>query len=292
MQKGTTKLMGNWNPQPGGYGQQPGGYGQQPGYGAPQPGYGAPGAPGAPQQGYGAPQQGYGQPAQPAGYGQQQYGGGQPGFGAAPPPAPKSRTGCVVGGILGAVVLVVVLIAVFGVVLASKGGKAYTITNPLPASAGGLTKVDNPGQVYDSAANGAKGSFSGSEFGGTADSTFSATYKDGSGNKLIFIGANGSFKDPDSLKNKLSEGASSGSEKGFSWNKVDAGDHGGILVCAEGTTSGFKASFCVFETKGDVGELMSFGFPSEDGGATASTLTATQLADITRSFRDSAETAK
>jgi len=280
--------MGNWNPQPGGYGQQPGGYGQ-PGYGG-----GQPGGYGAPQPGYGSPQPGgYGQPTQPAaGYGQQQYGGGQPGFGAVPPPAQKSRTGCIVGGILGGIVLVVVVIAVIGVVLASSGGKAYSLADPLPPAAGGLTKVDNPGSIYSSAANGAKSSFSGDDFGGTASATFSSIYKDGSGNKLIFVGANGSFKDPDSLKNKLSEGASSGSDKGFTWDKVDAGSHGGIMVCAEGTASSFKASFCVFETKGDVGELMSFGFPTDAGGSNSTPLTATQLADITRSFRASAESPK
>ena len=271
--------MSGWNPPPGGgqpgYGQQPGGYGQ-PGYGAPQPGFGA-------------QQPGYGQPAQP-GYGQQQF-GGQPQFGQAPPP-PKSRTGCVIGGILGGLVLVVVVIVIIVAVMASSGGKAYTINSALPASAGGLTKVDNPGTVYSSAANGAKNTFSGNTMGGTATETFSGVYSDGT-NKLIFIGANGSFPDPNSLVNKLQSGQSSGTSQGFEWNKVDAGAHGGILACGEGTTSGVKASFCIFETKGDVGELMSFGFPTSIGGSgSSSVLTATQLADVTRKFRGDVEAAK
>ncbi len=272
--------MSGWNPPPGGgqpgYGQQPGGYGQQPGYGQQQPG------------GYGAPQQGFGQ----QGYGQQQgQFGGQPGFGAVPPPAPKSRTGCIIGGILGGVVLVVVVIAVIGVLLASSGGKAYNLSLSA-SSAGGLTKVENPGTVYNSALNGAKGTFTGSTPFGTATESVSGVYSDGT-HKLLFVGANGSFTDPDSVFNKIKSQSSSGSSQGFEWNKVDAGSHGGIMACGEGTTSGVKASFCIFETKGDVGELMSFGFPTSIGGSGSdSVLTATQLADITRKFRLDAETAK
>ncbi|MGW4207370.1 hypothetical protein ACWEIJ_05230 [Lentzea sp. NPDC004789] len=102
-------------PQPGGpYGQQPPqqpGYGQQPqpGYGQPQqPGYGQqPGSYGPPQQdpfgqqgpqSGGFPQQGYGQPGP---YGQQP---GYGGFGG--PPPKKSKTGLIIGVIIGVLVLV------------------------------------------------------------------------------------------------------------------------------------------------------------------------------------------
>lgn len=85
--------------------------GQQP-YGSPQQPYG-----GAPQQPYGAPQQPYGAPQQPYGAPQQPYGPGpgqaQPGF--APPgyPAPARRSnGRTVLGCLGAVGLVIVVIAI------------------------------------------------------------------------------------------------------------------------------------------------------------------------------------
>ena len=106
-------------PQPGGpYGQQPP---QQPGYGQqPQPGYGQqpppgysqqPGQYGQPQQdpfgqqgpqSGGFPQQGYGQP-QP-GYGQQPGYGGPGGFGG--PPPKKSKTGLIIGVVIGVLVLV------------------------------------------------------------------------------------------------------------------------------------------------------------------------------------------
>ena len=95
------------------------GYGQQPGYGAPQqPGYGQQPGYSQPQTpGYGQPQQpGYGQqvPQQP-GYGQQPGFGAQPGYGAPGglPPAPKKKTGLILGiggGVLVLVILIVVLV--------------------------------------------------------------------------------------------------------------------------------------------------------------------------------------
>ncbi|HEX7305220.1 hypothetical protein [Lentzea sp.] len=99
--------------QPGPYGHQQPGHGQQPppGYGQPQPGYGQQPPP---PPGYGQ-QQGYGPgPGQPGPYGQPQpgqpgpYGQQQPGFGGGygGPPPKKSKTGLVVGVVLGVLVLV------------------------------------------------------------------------------------------------------------------------------------------------------------------------------------------
>ncbi|GLZ31599.1 hypothetical protein Lesp02_37870 [Lentzea sp. NBRC 105346] len=77
--------------QPGPYGQQPGPYGQQPYGQQPQPGYGQPQPdPYAAQQGpYGQPQPGFQQP-----------------FGYGAPPPKKSRTGLIIGIIVGVLVLV------------------------------------------------------------------------------------------------------------------------------------------------------------------------------------------
>jgi hypothetical protein len=110
------------NPPGPGYGPgQPYG-GQQP-HGGQQP-YGAPQQPQQPQQPYGgAPQQPYGAPQQPYGAPQQQpYGAPQQQFGApaqtpqgfAPPgyQAPPAKKGARIAGCLGAIVVIVLLIAV------------------------------------------------------------------------------------------------------------------------------------------------------------------------------------
>ncbi|MBS4752931.1 DUF2510 domain-containing protein [Nocardioides sp. zg-ZUI104] len=117
--------------------QQPYGTGGQSPYGAPsgQQGYGAP----AGQQGYGAPagQQGYGAPAGQGGYGQPGYGQpGQPGFGqggyGAGPGGPggsgggKGKLIAIIGGGVGAVLLVVVLLFVLLKVLGGNGPESVT----------------------------------------------------------------------------------------------------------------------------------------------------------------------
>src|SRR5699024_4178451 len=143
---------------PSGYGQGQPGYQQgQPGYGAAQPGqpgpgqpaygqpgYGASSQPGYGQPGYGPAQPGYGQPApgQP-GYGQPGYGQpgyGQPGYGGgAPfggPTPPKNRTPLIIGGAIGAVVVLV--------------GGFFLVRGLLGDSTGENTAdVDSPTQVRD-----------------------------------------------------------------------------------------------------------------------------------------------
>jgi hypothetical protein len=116
-------------PQPGQYGQpQQDPYGQPPQYGQPQQDpYGQPPQYGQPQQNpYGQPPQ-YGQPqpgqyAQPGQYGQPgqypgQYPGGVPGY---PTPAPKSRTGLIIGLVAGGFVLLLVI--GIGLIFALSGG--------------------------------------------------------------------------------------------------------------------------------------------------------------------------
>ncbi|MFJ8748555.1 hypothetical protein ACIREO_04310 [Streptomyces sp. NPDC102441] len=116
--------------QPGPYGQQPGPYGQQPGpYGGPPPQgppQGQPQGPPQGQPGYGYPQQapqgvppqqqppqGYGYPQgqQPGPYGQQPptppYGGGQQAYPGMPQqPAPKKKTGLIIGAAVVALAVV------------------------------------------------------------------------------------------------------------------------------------------------------------------------------------------
>ena len=64
-------------------------------------------------------------------------------------------------------------------------------------------------------------------------------------------------------------------------------------AAAKGLEGVVAANTRLSDVRGDVGELMSFGFPTSIGGSGSdSVLTATQLADITRKFRGDVETAK
>lgn len=270
--------MAGWNPPQGG--QQP--YGGQPGYGQQQPGYGAP------QPGYGAPQPGYGAP-QP-GYGGQQPGYGAGGFAPTYQEPRRSRTGCLIGGIVAvlAVIGIVVAAAIFFVGTAS--GKAYKIAIPLPASAGGMSKVDSPDPVWGGALQGVKRGTATSGFGTVSESD-SAVYKTGEVN-LIFSGYNGTFTDPDNAFNKINSGPDSGAASGLTWHKVDAGPHGGLAACGSGVIQTITAAFCLFETKGDFGEVISYGFPSLSGGPTVPAKTVTELQGIMLNLRADLETPK
>ncbi|MFG2922193.1 hypothetical protein ACGFYA_11815 [Streptomyces sp. NPDC048305] len=145
--------------QPGPYGQQPGPYGQQPGpYGQPpqgppqgQPGYGYPqqapqGVP--PQQQPPQPGYGYPQGQQPGPYGQQPstppYGGPQGYPGMPPQPAPKKKTGLIIGA-----AVVALAVVAGGVYFLTSGGgngdvadstKGYKIT---PAASVDTYKQDS-----------------------------------------------------------------------------------------------------------------------------------------------------
>lgn len=268
--------MAGWNPQP---------YGGTPGYGQPpqqQPGYG--GGYGAPQPGYGAPQPGYGPgPAAPPGYGAPQPGyGPQPGgFGPMPPQRKKSSAGLIVGIILGAVVLVGVVIVV-AVAMVGGSGKAYTLANPLPSSAGGMTKTKDADI----------GSSSGNNFRndvgrlGTINTTLGAQYSLGD-KQIIVAGANGSLNDPKNLLTTMQSG-----ESKLILHSVDAGPNGGSAVCGSETNSGVTISVCAFQTTGDFAELISQGFPGIGSIASKPGVSETDLHDVMLKFRTDAETAK
>jgi hypothetical protein len=267
--------MAGWNPPPGGqqpYGGAPG-YGQQPaqpGYGAPQPGYGAP------QPGYGPPQPGYGAP-QP-GYGAPQPGYGPPPGGGYAPAPKKSNTGCVIGIVL-AVVAVIAVVGIGGLVLASKSsGTAYKIANPLPDSAGGMTK--DP-----SASTSGQGSGNANRLGTTTDSQ-SAAYKNGS-YKISVTAFNGDFKSPDEAFS-----IAQSNSQGFNWTKVDAGSHGGVVACGTKDSGTISVTACFFETKGDIGELVSAKTPSFGGIGGSQAMTQPDLAALTLRFRADVESAK
>lgn len=257
--------MAGWNPPQGG--QQPyGGYGQQqPGYGGPQPGYGPP------QQGYGGPQPGYGG-----------------GFAPMPPRPRRSNTGCIVGVVIAVVALIAIGAGVALYFIGKSSGQAYKVAIPLPSSAGGMTKVDNPDPVWGGALQGVKRGSLTSDIGTSTESD-GAVYKTGEVN-IIVNAYNGSFKDPDSVFNKIYSGPTSGASQGLTWHKVDAGPHGGMAACGSGVIQNITAAFCAFETKGDFGEVISYGFPSLIGGPTIPAKTLPELQSLMLNLRTDLET--
>lgn len=107
--------------------------GMQTGFGQPQPNYGQPGM----QTGYGQPQPNYGQPGMQTGYGQPQPNYGQPGmYNQAPrPPKPprkplssKAKAG-IIGGAIGAVVLIVFFAVILPILLRAKLAGEYSYTD-------------------------------------------------------------------------------------------------------------------------------------------------------------------
>lgn len=149
---------GYGQPQPPDYGQQPPDYGQQqPGYG--QPDYGQSGYP-EPTSGYPGPSSGY--PDQGASYGQpdpygtQPYPGGypgdpgygQPGGGYPPPPPPKSKTGLIVGIVVGAFILVLCLGGgIFAAVKIIPGDDPTESTRPTASATGDVSETPTPSET-------------------------------------------------------------------------------------------------------------------------------------------------
>lgn len=166
------------SPAAGGYGE----YAPTPGYGTPQPGYGTP-QPGygtqPPTAAYGAypPQQapgtpspysGYPQQGTPQGYGQaahpSQWPQPQPGYAGFPPPPQQPRkrgAGCIIGAVL-SVVLILAVVGAIGVILLRNGtsGPAASGTatvaptpTPLPLYQNSFTSdaegwADDPGRCF------------------------------------------------------------------------------------------------------------------------------------------------
>jgi hypothetical protein len=264
-------MMSGWAP-PGEQG--PGNDPHQPDYGQPQPEYGR--QSGGHEQSPGQPQ--YGQ----APYGQPPY--GQPGpqqqpYGqAAYPPAKKSRTGLVIGLLVGAIALVAVIVV--GVVFATGGsGKQYQIV--ATESAGGLNLL--PDSVPESSPGSSKDKRQYQlEYGGTVDSGVFTTYADG-GTDLVFGGVNGKFRDPDKLVSRL---RSASLLPGVSvWKDIDPGPHGGKAACGENATDP-TISFCAWQTSSTFGEIMAMPSPETlRKDLSPKSVSVTELADSMRRMR-------
>ncbi|GGW90940.1 hypothetical protein [Streptomyces noursei] len=294
-------------PPPGPYGQQP----QQPGpYGqpqppAPQPGYGYPQQ--APQQ---APQQfpqqqPYGQPAQPN-YGQQApYGGQQTPYGMIPQePESGGGNGKKIGLIIGAVA-VVAAIGVGAYFVFGSGGqvKPYTIALPDSLLSGQFQKVQKPGS-----AGGGVEDFSNDKeakaLGITNSKGVQGNYKDQSGLAMQVVGIYGNVGDPQgtvtqmfakiddnvkkSARNAKIEDVTPITE--FSPNDFD----GAIMKCRTqrvtvsegGVTVPFTASTCIWGDNSAIGVVQQMAAPNPNGGGSATTPSAEQLADKTAKVRN------
>ncbi|MFI1201915.1 hypothetical protein K2224_00890 [Streptomyces sp. BHT-5-2] len=309
-------------PPPGPYGQQP----QQPGpYGqpqppAPQPGYGYPqqGGPVPPQQGYGYPQQApqqqfpqqapqppYGQPQQPGPYGQQPpYGGQQTPYGMIPQePETGGGSGKKVGLIIGAVA-VVAAIGVGAYFVFGSGGqvKPYTISLPDSLLSGQFSKVQKPGGT------GGAEDFSNDKeakaLGITSAKGVGGTYKDPSGLQLSVSGVYGNVADPQGAVTqafaKFNDGLKNGSRKPTIEDVTPptayspSGFDGDVLKCEtkkltysiSGMTVPVTASVCIWGDNSALGVVTMSAMPNPNGGGSATTPSAEQLADKTAKIRN------
>ncbi|WP_438487980.1 hypothetical protein [Streptomyces sp. S186] len=309
-------------PPPGPYGQQP----QQPGpYGqpqppAPQPGYGYPqqGGPVPPQQGYGYPQQApqqqfpqqappqqpYGQPQQPGPYGQQPpYGGQQTPYGMIPQePETGGGNGKKIGLIIGAVAVVAAL-GVGAYFVFGSGGqvKPYTISLPDKLLSGQFSKFKKPGSdgVEDfSDDKEAKA------LGITNSKGVGASYQDPSGLSMSVTGLYGNIADPQGTVTQMFAKVDEKQKQSLGGRKVEdvtpvteyspSGFDGDVMKCrtqkvtvAAGTvTASATVSTCIWGDNSALGVVTMAAKPDPNGGGSATTPSAEQLADKTAKVRN------
>ncbi|AJC58368.1 hypothetical protein [Streptomyces sp. 769] len=304
--------------------QQPGPYGQ-PQPPAPQPGYGYPqqGGQVPPQQGYGYPQQApqqfpqqapqqfpqqqppYGQPAQPN-YGQQApYGGQQTPYGMIPQePESGGGNGKKIGLIIGAVA-VVAAIGVGAYFVFGSGGqvKPYTIALPDSLLSGQFSKVQAPGQ-----SGGGTENFSNDKdakaLGITNGKGVQGSYKDTSGLMMQVVGMYGTIGDPQGTVTQMFAKIDDNVKKTAGSAKVEdvtpvteyspSGFDGEVMKCrtqkitvsAGGMTVPVTASTCIWGDNSAVGVVQQRAVPNPNGGGSATTPSAEQLADTTAKVRN------
>ncbi|GAA1179501.1 hypothetical protein F4556_004814 [Kitasatospora gansuensis] len=263
-----------------------------PQFGQPQPPYGQPQAPqfGAPPQFGQAPQ--YGAPQPP--YGQQPQPYGQPQFGGPMPEQPKSRTGLVIGLVVGAVVLV------------GGGGLVWALTSSdSPVGAGSSTTgkfklaapATLPGGYTLKTSKDAPGDPKESGKGYSSyDGGLVATYVKGKDatDSLTIGGSWGTITDPEAITKQVNKQAAGLST--LTWktplasvDAKDAKDAGGKLSCGVASSSGIEIPICLWANHSTAGSV-TFTKVSLDGKS--SPLTPAQAADQTRAIRDALVVAK
>ncbi len=180
---------------------------------------------------------------------------GQPGQPVPPPPpAKKSKKGLVIGLVAGLVVLALVAGAIVFFVVANAGPDKHTITTP--ATAGGLkrdsAKEKQLQQQLDAAEQNFKTQAKNVSY--VRSGVYNQTdTKKGPTGALVFLGAKLSkTQSPTAFVNAFSKQAG---QNGFKISKVNAGDAGGRVVCAE-QSQGQKVAICAWATNDSMGELV------------------------------------
>ncbi|MCK7626772.1 hypothetical protein MUU72_27345 [Streptomyces sp. RS10V-4] len=308
---------GQQPPQPGPYGQpqppapQPGyGYPPQGGQVPPPQGYGYPqqGGQAPPPQGYGYPQQApqqqpYGQPAQSP-YGQQApYGGQQTPYGTIPQEPEGGGNGKKIGLIIGAVV-VVAAIGVGAYFAFGSGGqvKPYTMVMPDKLLNGQFSK-DTTGSPM-----GGTSDFSNDKdakkFGITNGKGVGGKYKDQSGLGMSVSGVYGQVADPQGTVTQAFAQLNEGLKNGANSPKVEdvtppteyspSDFDGTVMKCetkkltysASGMSVPVTASVCMWGDNSALGVVTMMAAPNPNGGGSATTPSAEQLAEKTAKIRN------
>ncbi|MYT33542.1 MULTISPECIES: hypothetical protein [unclassified Streptomyces] len=301
---------------------QPGyGYPQQGGPVPPQQG-----GPVPPQQGYGYPQQApqqqfpqqapqqppYGQPQQPGPYGQQPpygspqtpYGGQQTPYGMIPEEPETGGNGKKIGLIIGAVA-VVAAIGVGAYFVFGSGGKVkpYTIALPDKLLSGQFSKVQVPGQ-----AGGGTENFSNDKdakaLGITNGKGVGGKYKDATGLQLSVSGLYGSVADPQGAVTQAFAKIDENLKQTTTGRKVEdvtpvteysPSDFDGdvvkcrtqkITIAAGGMSVPVTASTCIWGDNSALGIVSMVAAPDPNGGGSATTPSAEQLAEKTAKIRN------
>lgn len=193
-------------------------------------------------------------------------------------PPKKSRTGLIVGLVIGGALALLLLVVAAVVVVHRAGRSTHDIVTP--ATAGGLPRDAEQEKVLADRLSTAEQQFR-TAFGGHIESLDSAVYSkrrsegDSPSGPIVFLGA--TMKASGTPSDFVAGFRSSASARGYQVTEVDAGP-GAKGVCAQSTTS-VRISYCAWSTGDSLGELL----PTVPGWDAA------HLSSLMRDFRPDVE---